>query len=126
MPFNKADVLCLSDESAEYVSIEQIAAMFGVTLRTVERLIESHRRTLKKNQRRDGRKKLYHWPVVLRCVKLHLKLAKEETPSVTIKKKHTKQRLAELEAENALLREILAVRQEPCRPPVGVPEPEDF
>ena len=126
MPFNKADVLCLSNGSAEYVSIEQIATMFGVTFRTVERLIEAHKKTLKKNHRRDGRKKLYFWPDVLKCVKLHKGLAKEETPSVTIKKKHTKQRLAELEKENALLREGLAVHQEPRRSPVGVPEPEDF
>ena len=126
MPFNKADILCMSTDTEEYLSVEEIAGRFGVSERTIDRVIEKYAKKLKKNQRREGRKKLYFWPDVLKCVKLHKGLAKEETPSVTIKKKHTKQRLAELEKENAQLREGLAVHQEPCLSPVGVPEPEDF
>ena len=90
MPFNKPDIICLSNETVEYVNKEQIATLFGVALRTVERLIEVYIKKLKRNRRKRGRKWEYYWPDVLRCVKLHKGLAKEVIPSMTIKRAYTK------------------------------------
>ena len=99
MPFNKANILCLSNETAEYVNKEQIAAMFRVTLRTVERLIEEYNKKLKKNRCWKGNRYEYYWPDVLLCVKLHMGIAQENIPSTTIKKAYTKQRIIELEKQ---------------------------
>jgi len=99
MPFNKADILCMSNELAEYVNKEQIVTQFGVKMRTVERLIEEYNKKIKKNRRWRGNRYEYYWPNVLWCVKLHTGIAQENIPSTTIKKKYTKQRIIELEEQ---------------------------
>ena len=104
MSYNKSRLAAMTAESEEFISKDEIARRFGVTKRTVERLIERYARKLKKSRRRQGRKILYLWAKVLWCAKLYTKIEKENIPSPSIKREFTKQRVRELEAENERLR----------------------
>lgn len=98
MPFDKLKLAAMTVTDEEHVSIEEIAERLDVHLRTVERLIEKHRKKLK-NWRRQGHKKLYLWSDVLKCAKIHKEIECDDTPSVAVKRAYTRQRIKELEAE---------------------------
>ena len=113
MPYNKLKLAAMTATENEYIDKETIAERLGVTLRTVERLLEEYARELKKSRCRHGRKMKYLWADVLRHAKFHTGIEKENNPSVTIKRAYTKQRVQELEAEVARLKkELENVRQE--------------
>jgi transposase len=99
MPFDKLRIAAMTAEDEEYIDIETIAERFGVTKRTVERLIENFKKKLKKSRWRRGRKIAYLWSDVLKCARIHTKIETEGTPSGAIKRAYTKQRIRELEAE---------------------------
>ena len=99
MPFDEVKLAAMTAKSEEYVGKEEIAEQFGVTKRTVERLIEKFSKRLKKSRRRQGRRIEYRWADVLRCARIHTGIERESVPSVTIRTAYTKQRVKELEAE---------------------------
>jgi len=108
MPFNKPHLAAMTVTSEEYIDKDEIAKRLNVVGRTVERLIERYKKRLTKNGRRSGRKNLYLWADILKYAKDYIGIEKENVPSGAIKKAYTKQRLKELEEENARLRQEVA------------------
>lgn len=112
MPFDKTSLVTMTAEEGEFVNKEQIAERFGVTLRTIERLIEANAKTLGKRLQREGRKKKYLWSDVLQCARIHVGIGKKNGPSVSMKREYTKQRVLELEAEIEQLQIVIDVQRE--------------
>ena len=107
MPFDEEKLATLTATSEEHLDKEEIAERLGVTIRTVERLIEAFAKPLKRNRRRKSRKWLYLWADVLYCARIHTGLEKEYVPSAAIRKAYTKQRAHELEAEIERLKKMI-------------------
>ena len=105
MPFDPTKLAAMTAESEEYLDLDNLAERLGVSSRTVERLVEAFSKKLKRSRRRRGHRMFYLWSEVLHCAKLHTGVETENAPSVTIRKRYTKQRIKELEAELERLRQ---------------------
>jgi len=99
MKLNKEKLAAMTATSEELVDKTEIAERFGVSKRTVERLIEANARILRKSRRRQGRKMMYPWSDVLKCARIHTGIEQESISSTAIKKAYTKQQVRMSKAE---------------------------